>query len=258
MKKQKLLGIMLCMIPFYTIAQNDDDAVKLFENNSNFSFSIKYQNLYWSNEGNSSVFFEAQDTWVPALGLEYNFSQRKNWNWSVGFFVRNMVRKDSETFLAEDVGLSTDLTILSSDSPYWSYHLPVDLSYIKEVNDWFFISGHVGLEVMYYAVTEGDDLGGSTGINNITRRISFESEVDSPITGGANIGLGFYLKSKNTMWRIDMTYHYHFVDIIDQAVLATNLDVSPDTVTQHNWTGDYLSFSINIFPRKGWIFKSKK
>ena len=55
-----------------------------------------------------------------------------------------------------------------------------------------------------------------------------------------------------------MTYHYHFVDIIDQAVLATNLDVSPDTVTQHNWTGDYLSFSINIFPRKGWIFKSKK
>ncbi|WP_146080356.1 hypothetical protein [Nonlabens xylanidelens] len=258
MKKQKLLGIMLCMIPFYTIAQNDDDAVKLFENNSKFSFSIKYQNLYWSNEGDSSVFFEAQDTWVPALGLEYNFSQRKNWNWSVGFFVRNMVRKDSQTFLAEDVGLSTDLTILSSESPHWSYHLPVDLSYIKEVNDWFFISGHVGLEVMYYAVTEGDDLGGSTGINNITRRISFESEVDSPITGGANIGLGFYLKSKNTMWRIDMTYHYHFVDIIDQAVLATNLDVSPDTVTQHNWTGDYLSFSINIFPRKGWIFKSKK
>ena len=189
------------------------------------------------------------------MGIRYNFIQTGQFNFYTGFDIRyhNVVTK---TFINSfDNEFDNSINIERVDSPYWNYFLPVGLEYNKFLFKDFAISFNIGYEFMYYA-TSPEDTVIALSIDETPIIQLNERERDNNISGGFDLGAGFYFKTGNILMRLGVKYHKHTGQaIIFKRIDVRNLQVSPDSRSVHGFGGDYLSFNLAIHPQ-GW-FKRK-
>lgn len=241
---------------------------KIFDKFFPLAFTVQYQKLYWKNEFNNSIYFEELDRWTPALGIEYSLLQLGDFNFKIGFTVRNMKRKWKYTVYEKDIAANNDLSLTWTDSPYWTYHLPISVEFIKKISNKVSVVVYGGYEFQYYGYTSGSETYPALQLKDPDFQghneyypviIAKEEELQRSITGGVNIGIGTYLEVGKILTRVNFTYHRHFTGgLISESISAVNLRESPNATSTHSWSGDYISLGVSVYPWRRAKYKSGK
>ncbi|PQJ31774.1 hypothetical protein BST92_07475 [Nonlabens arenilitoris] len=214
----------------------------------------------WSNTNeNSAIQLEYQDRISSTFGLKYQFYNYKNLEFYTGFKVRLSSSSLYYKIDSEDLGVNLNFNRYVIFSPYWTYHLPLEVEYPIYQRDKFRIQAKLGYELQYYGITTGSDTRVALSVDNIPRLVAENREHQSFITSGINIGLGFdFYTEKYARYRIDLIYHNHFQTLEKEKITTQNLNISPNTTSTHRWTGNYLGLELSYFPRPRQIDQVKK
>lgn len=206
----------------------------------------------FSNTSNASIFFKRQDIVAPVLGVKYCFGDFRfmdGLNLNVGFKVRNFSTRQ-ETFIpSEETVLRSDFESLFIQGPNWTYHIPIDLHYTFNKNSRTQFFTGAGFELQIYGYTSGASTEASLRIDNVDIIISEYRERQRALTNGANLLAGLNLYGPGgSKFQLELKYHRHFQTMEQYSITATNLRISPDAMSDHDWTGHYTSFTITYFP----------
>lgn len=221
---------------------------------------IGAHSVSWSNtDENAAIQLEYVDRISPTFGLKYQFYTYNNFEFNAGFKVRLSSSSLYYKIDSDDLGVNLNINEFDIFSPYWTYHLPLEIEYPIFQRDKFRIQGRLGYEFQYYGITTGSDTRVALGVDNIDRLIITDREHQNFITGGINLGLGFdFYTEKYSRYRIDLTYHNHFQTLEKKIITSVNLNVSPNVTSTHRWTGDYFGLELSYFPRSRQIDVVKK
>jgi hypothetical protein len=258
-----LAGVSLLNAQIDTLAFSSKDKIYkdsevIFENFGRLGITASANWLQWTNTTNQSIGYEVGSDLSPSAGVVYNFYQTGRFNFRAGAFVRYFNVVEGESYSAQVLGLSRDVTFESVTSPEWSYHLPIEVEFNRFLAKDFAFSASVGYEWMYYdsGLLNNAEFQ-STAINNIPVVFASEFDAGKKITGGVNFSAGFYFKAGSTLIRANAKYHLHLSQNSIKAlrIRTANLTVPPD-ISGHQWRGHYWSFDLTIHPRN-WFRKKK-
>lgn len=206
----------------------------------------------FSNSQNPAIFYKRQDIIAPTIGVNYKFEDFKflvGLNLNIGFKIRNFSTRDKIFIPAEELGIPNDIKILSSFGPNWTYHLPIDLKYTFNQNSrtQFFVGS--GFEFQHYGFTSGSFSENTLNVGGITRISTTYRERQNSLTNGINFMTGLNLIGPGgSKFQLEIKYHRHFQTMEKSSITAINLELSPETRSDHNWTGHYTSITLTYFP----------
>jgi hypothetical protein len=259
----KIVPAIIYLIAGICFSQNSPSKSKVSENLfSNYGRLGIYGGIHilnWQNTPNASIDYKVNSGLTPSIGIDFNFYQTSNFNFRAGFFIRNHSVKTKTFIAAMDLPDGFPFITNSTDRPYWNYHLPLTAEYNIGVAKNLTLSLNTGVELMLYSITprfpEFVEFGYRNGDDMI---ITNEYENFNSLTGGINLGAGFYYEWGNTLVRFDAKFHFHLGEnIITRDIKVRNLLLSPDANSTHSWNGDYISFNITLHP-KNWFPRNSK
>ncbi|WP_339684900.1 hypothetical protein [uncultured Nonlabens sp.] len=216
---------------------------------------IGAHNDFFSNTSeNDFIGFGFENRFTFIAGFDVEVLRRQKWILTAGFFVKNIAQKYNYTFTPEQLDIGVGFTGGLTDSPYWTYHLPIEFLYRfnKNLNRPLFIKA--GVEIQHYGYTPGSYEQPVLRIDNQTILTNSYEEFQSPLTFGVNLGIAgdIYLKDYSK-FRLALTSHYHFQKMDINRITSTNIIGSTDATSTHRWTGNYLNISLTYFPHEGFL-----
>jgi hypothetical protein len=206
----------------------------------------------YSNTSNASIYLKKQDIVAPVLGVKYSFGDFKfldGLNLNIGFKVRNFSSREETFIRAEEIVLRSDLEFIFTQGPNWTYHLPIDFHYTfnKESRTQFFTGA--GFELQLYGYTPGAFSNASLIVVGSDIIISEYRQRQRALTNGVNFLTGLNLYGPGgSKFQLELKYHRHFQTMQQYSITATNLRLSPDARSDHDWTGHYTSLTLTYFP----------
>jgi len=240
--------VLIISTSFYGFSQVEN----LSRQKNKFGLTLSLDEVTFSNTPNSSIYYNRDNRTVASAGFKYNFRQMKslpNANISVGLKIRHLTFQTEYRINADDLDLNSDFSSIRQDSPYWTYHLPINLDYVlaKTKNSEFYATA--GLEFQFYGITEGTETFNQLSVREIPIIINTVSEHQSPLTYGLNAGIGFNLyTNRGSMYQIGAQYHYHFQTMERSTITATNLAFSDTAKSEHNWRNNSFGLTFSYFP----------
>ncbi|WP_169711557.1 porin family protein [Nonlabens spongiae] len=234
--------------------QNDNKNSNLPPKTFPIGLRVGLHNDFFSNTNeNDFIELEYKDRLTFIAGFDVELFRTRQWLFTTGFFVKNISQSKSYNITADQLGRERGTNAEFIESPYWTYHLPVEALYRfnKSTKHPLYFKG--GLELQHYGYTPGRYRHPFLSVNGIPRTIGEYEEYQSPFTFGANLGLaGDIYLNDNSKFRIALTGHYHFQTMEETFITTTNLAV-PGATSKHEWTGHYINLSLTYFPKKGFI-----
>lgn len=203
---------------------------------------------YWSNTS-SGANYEKLDNNAIAFGLGINVLNYKGFNLRTGFIMKNSPDKTYFSVTAAELGVGFGLTVEITETPNWTYHIPIDIEYLINLSPNIIIAPSLGYEIQYYGFTGGKFEFVELSVDNIDRIVSIGGEREKDLTSGLNLNLSFKFLRTFGMLDVNFKYHHHFVNIYEQNTRVINLEISPDTISNHNWTGHYTGVTLSFFPK---------
>jgi hypothetical protein len=248
-----LLALILSASNFID-AQESDSSTQLIPSFP-VGLRIGAHNDFFSNTSENDFIglgFENRFTFIAGFDVEVIRKQR--WILTAGVFVKNIAHKYNYAFTADQLDIGIGFSDGLTQSPHWTYHLPIEFLYRfnKNLNRPLFFKA--GVEIQHYGYTPGSYEHPILRIDNQTILSNSYEEFQSPFTFGVNLGIAgdMYLKDYSK-FRLALTGHYHFQKMDIKRITSTNIIGSPDATSTHRWTGNYLNLSLTYFPHEGFL-----
>ncbi|WP_405378700.1 hypothetical protein [Nonlabens sp. Asnod3-A02] len=216
---------------------------------------IGAHNDFFSNTSENDILgLKFTDRVTLIGGFDVEVLRKKRWIITTGFFIKNIGHRYEYTLTPELINISRSVSRNLTQSPYWTYHLPIEALYRINKNSKlpFFIK--TGLEIQHYGYTKGRYENPILSVNNEVILSNNYEEHQSPFTFGINAGVAgdIYLKDYSK-FRLALTGHYHFQKMDINRITSTNVNGFPDATSTHRWTGNYVNLSLTYFPREGFL-----
>lgn len=254
-KFQTVASILLATVFFLQLNAQENEkenyAKELFKTYYKFGLVVGTSSLAVTNEENA-VNYEIKRPQTFDIGIEYNFYQIKNWNFRAAFILQNYSLVNEQYIESEDVGGVETNSFTFWLGPFQQFKIPFYADYILRVGKKTALNFSMGPEFIIYP---DDPTSGSAGVNGV-EYIS-EEGFGGGFFVGFNGSLGFNWKMKGLLLKSFITYHYQNEVLYTNTVTTSNLQVSPNTVSKHEITGDYFMFGVSVYPSKS-LFKKKK
>lgn len=226
-------------------------AKELFQTYYKFGLVVGTSSLAVANEENSVNYaFKRPQTFD--VGIEYNFYQIKNWNFRAAFILQNYDLVNEEYIKSEDAGGAETLSFTIWTGPNQQFKIPIYADYFLQIGNKTAFNFSIGPEIIIYP---DDPTSGSHGVDGV-EYIS-EEGLGGGFYFGLNGSIGFNWKMKGLLLKSFITYHYQNEVLYTNTVTTSNLQVSPNTVSKHEITGDYFMLGVSLYPSKS-LFKMKK
>lgn len=217
-----------------------------------FGFILSLDQVSFTNTPNASIYYNRDNRVVASAGFKFNFRQIKslpNANISIGIKIRHLTFQTEYRINADDLDLNADLNLITQDSPYWTYHLPINFDYVlcKSKNSELYTTA--GLEFQFYGITEGTETFNQLNVRDTPIIVNTVSEHQNSLTYGLNAGIGFNLyTNRGSMYQIGAQYHYHFQTMERSTITVTNLAFSDTASSSHNWRNNSFGITFSYFP----------
>jgi hypothetical protein len=95
----KIATSIILITVFCTVSLKAQNAEKLFKNNHKWGLNMQLNNYFGSNNYKAhkdSYYYKITTSYVPAIGVRYNFLQIKNWNFNASFQLNFFGDRDKE------------------------------------------------------------------------------------------------------------------------------------------------------------------
>ncbi len=222
-------------------------AEKIFKKYQKIGLHTGISSLYVDNEPNGMLLeFEKPRTFE--IGLTYNFLQYEKFNFSISAIYRTYNLKNYSNLKKEDSGYPIDIAGWLKIGPYFEYKLNTEVQYYFNLFNITIVNISVGPELTLARKIYGTTI----AITDDERAVGYTSVSDYNATTffGANLSLGFNIKTKPLLLQPFITYHYQPKNLFTEVVTTQNLRVSENTVTKHHVTGNYILFGLKIIPSR--------
>lgn len=245
-----VISVLLITV-FWMVSLKAQTAKQLFENNHKWGINVQLNNYFGSNNykaNSNNYYFKINSSYVPAVGVRYNFLQTKNWNFNAGFQVNFFGDRDEEFIAATEITLNGGWWGSGSSGLEAILYVPITAEYIFPTKQKVNYSLGAGLGMSYYQYNEG--LSGYLEIGHIP--ISSEDYIGNGnyFTSG-HIMASMYFKSKGgTLFQASLTYKKSFKDFRKGEYSFTNLQQSPDITQKFSQSGDFIGLSLTTYFKK--------
>lgn len=255
-KVQTVASLLLATVFFLQLNAQENErenyAKQIFKTYYKFGLVVGTSSLAVTNEENA-VKYEFKRPQTFDIGVEYNFYQIKNWNFRAAFILQNYTLVNEQYLKKEDIpSLYNDESQTIWFGPFQQFKIPMYADYFLQIGNKTSFNFSLGPEFIIYP---DDPTSGSTGVNGV-EYIS-EEGFGGGLFVGLNGSIGFNWKMKGLLLKSFITYHYQNEVLYTNTVTTSNLEVSPNTVSKHEITGDYFMFGVSVYPSKS-LFKKKK
>ena len=253
MKLNNLKTVMSSMliVVFCTVSLKAQNAKKLFKNNYKWGINMQLNNYFGSNNYKAhkdSYYYKITTSYVPAIGLRYNFLQIKNWNFNAGLQVNFFGDRDEEYIAPKELpNIGGSWGVVSSELSSILY-IPITAEYIFSTERKITYSLGAGFGMSYYQYNE--DASGTFDVNYIPiSRINYIGNGNYFASG--HIKASMYFKTKGgTMFQTSINYKKSFKNYREGEYSVTNLAESPDNTQKFSQSGDYLGLSLAVYLKK--------
>lgn len=231
----------------------------LFSKNHKWGIVAGYTSMSVTNAPNS-VSFELANTKGSAFGLTYNAAQIGNVNLSLNMLYTSHQFSFFSAIKAEDIEPDYDKVhagTLGISGPYHELKISAIVEYnfaFSPTNKTF--TGFVGI---------GPELSFQRRVYGTFSRMVYPKGYDFDPVGvvgtedynnfmnvGVNFTIGTNIQLGNAfLLRPFITYHYQPNTLATYRVRTYKLLTSPNTVSSHHVTGNYMLFGIKIIPGRG-------
>lgn len=243
-KYNKILVVSLLLTTIFSLSsysQYKDDYYY------NLGFSTGSDLIKSENE-NNSVGYKFRDVNTFNIGLNYKITREKYFTvFSLETRIYNL--KNDVLIKKEDFNSKYDLIDYQVLTGFAQFKLKAILNrrFMISKNINFYLG--TGPEILLY---EYDPISGSilADVNSI--EVGYTEKGQSKKNGiylGINFNVGFEVKTKYLIISPYILYHYQSTNLFENIVTTQNLLVSPNTVSQHNIKGEYISFGFIFYPK---------
>lgn len=210
---------------------------------SDLGANLGLSKLPTTNESNS-VGYELFNPTALEIGLTYSYLKKKDWVFEVSGSYRHYNLSNREIVKSEDIDSNRGVNGVLTFGPYNQYKLNTLFKY-RFKN--YPLKFGLGPELLIYpedlvlgATVSGDE------IIFTDNGFSKDGWAFLGITGELDYGI----KTKHILFSIFMQYHWQPEDLYTVTVITNNLNVSPDTISKHTITGNYILLGIRLNPTK--------
>jgi hypothetical protein len=252
-KRFKIAMSLVLIVFFMCIKTNAQRAENLFVKHQKWGIITQY-NLFEgakvSPTNNINLNYQIPESKLFALGIVYNFYQKKHWNFKTELQLQWFTDYD-ELLIAEPENVtSSNIVFYGSTTHDKTGYLPVTIEYMFFETGSFSFGVGAGVGLTYYWHY---DISGSSGlaINDVTLFEAFQRD-DYPLFYFSNhIQASIYFKRKNYMLQASVVYKKNLGDSFKEGRYEfKNLEQSPDVYGTFKQSGDFLGFSLSIYPKK--------
>ncbi|WP_431472607.1 hypothetical protein I5168_05105 [Nonlabens sp. SCSIO 43208] len=234
----------------FLFSQENDQEIRSFP--VGLRIGVHYDFFSNTNE-NASIGLNYSNRLTLIGGFDIEVMRRKRWLLTTGFYIKNISLKRNYNIRSTQLGENFAIEESFWQSPYWTYHLPIEILIKMKSPMRSPLYLKAGLELQYYGYTSGRYQSNYLRLRNNPLLIGDYQDYPSPITFGLNLGFAkdLYLKDRSK-FRFAASGHYHFQYIYVTKITSTNLTI-PEATSTHRWTGHYLNFSLTYFPKSGFL-----
>lgn len=201
-----------------------------------------------SPTNNVSLTYELFATKRAAIGINYNFYQKNNWNFKVSLSLQWLGNEGGYTILEPENPTSNNIGLFYQTENDKLAYLQTSAEYILYSRGRFGFSVDGGFGLTFYEFL-GDEAF-ETQVNG-EKLFSFEyASSEKPLYLSGNIQGNIYYKSKHFLLQTSLTYKKSFKSFRTGSYEFTNLELSPDVSGSINQSGDYFGLGLTIYFKK--------
>jgi len=200
----------------------------------------------------STLSYSFKNYVAPRFGLHYDFLQKGNFNFKVGFSA--LILRDIDEIRLDEIeqAFDSDITIKTETfSGDWQFNIPITVEYIIPFNKsklTFNASYIIGIQDFYYAETGygigSDATGGETTFEGVYWR------GDNGFHPGAQLGVGMYFPFKKWMLRTNLYYNVMLEKMYKGTFEFRGLRQSPDINGTYSFSGNSFGIELSIYLAK--------
>ncbi|WP_298499099.1 hypothetical protein [uncultured Algibacter sp.] len=202
-----------------------------------------------SPNNNPNVNYEIFKSKLFALGIVYNFYQYNNWNFNAELQLQWFGDMESITILEAENITSFNYVDLSNTEHDKTGYLPLTAEYIFYETGSFSFGIGAGVGLTYYWHY---DISGSSSltINDVTLFEAFEIDDYQLFYLSNHLQASVYFKREKFMLKASVVYKKSHTSFREGYYEFKNLELSPDFQGIFDQSGDFLGFSLSIYPKK--------
>lgn len=214
---------------------------------------------YFTHNERNSVDYKLYSPKVSSINLIWNFYQKDNHN--IKTSISKSLKYMDKSYLrikAEDIPFEVDyIEEVSVNNGAGQWKANIIYEYFVPFNNLIYVSFALGPEVLYYPeIRAGGSMGIGLGENGqYIVRVNEQTERVKDINLGLKGEASIFLASKIGLFQFRIEGLLGLNDYQETNVKAFNLEVSPDSHSEHTIKGHYLGFGVGYYLTKG---KTKK